>query len=41
MSVFIVSMIFDGSRQCKDALIKYLLVERREIKFIKNEKEMC
>ncbi|XP_039155395.1 uncharacterized protein LOC120286880 [Eucalyptus grandis] len=37
--VFIVFMIFDSSRQFKEALIKYSVVERREIKFIKNEKK--
>ncbi|KAL3746914.1 hypothetical protein ACJRO7_015795 [Eucalyptus globulus] len=37
---FTVAMAFDSSRQFKDALIKYSVAERREIKFIKNEKKV-
>ncbi|XP_048136037.1 uncharacterized protein LOC115748482 [Rhodamnia argentea] len=37
--VFATSMMFDGGRQFKDAVKKHSVVERREIKFIKNEKK--
>ncbi|KAI3440269.1 uncharacterized protein J3R85_003895 [Psidium guajava] len=36
---FTTSMKFDDGRQFKDALKKYSVVERREIKFIKNERK--
>jgi len=37
--LYIQKSVFDDGRQFKDVLIKYLLAERKEIKFIKNEKK--
>ncbi|XP_039169827.1 uncharacterized protein LOC120294026 [Eucalyptus grandis] len=37
--VFTTSMMFDDGRQFKDAVKKHSVVERREIKFVKNEKK--
>lgn len=39
LPVFTVAMSFDNSKQFKDALIRYSVVARREIKFIKNNKK--
>jgi len=39
LPMFIMAIAFESSTQSKDALEKYLVVECKEIKFIKNYKK--